>query len=306
MRGLALAAMGGLVHLLRRIQAVLDFEDARSPHFVHENGIGRHGVAGLFLGSVCGFHFCATLALVALYSGSERVALLQWCSYVCLLCVFHALEWLVTAVRRPRELGPTPRRSWLARQNSGEAPEACSAPSLLENLGVSDPNVTCVMLCRIEYAVLPSAWSLKGNVPTALLGLVASVVALRIRVDAMWTCGKNFDHQVMVDARREDHELVTDGIYRWLRHPSYFGWFYWSIAGQLLLGNPICFVAFALVSMDFFQSRVPLEEEALLKFYNDRYVDYASQTPIGIPFVEGAVPFVGQRRRRELAEAKQE
>lgn len=34
---------------------------------------------------------------------------------------------------------------------------------------------------------------------------------------------------------------------RYIRHPGYLGWFVWAIAGQLLLANPLCAVAFAYV-----------------------------------------------------------
>jgi protein-S-isoprenylcysteine O-methyltransferase len=68
-----------------------------------------------------------------------------------------------------------------------------------------------------------------------------------------------------------------------LRHPSYFGWFYWSIGTQLILCNPICSVAYAAAAWTFFKDRIPHEEMLLVKFYGDRYVKYAKATPIGIP-----------------------
>ncbi|CAI6005052.1 unnamed protein product [Closterium sp. NIES-65] len=43
----------------------------------------------------------------------------------------------------------------------------------------------------------------------------------------------------------------------WVRHPGYTGWFMWSIATQLLLVNPLCTLAFALVSWRFFAARIP-------------------------------------------------
>ncbi|CAN0453530.1 unnamed protein product, partial [Hapterophycus canaliculatus] len=33
--------------------------------------------------------------------------------------------------------------------------------------------------------------------------------------------------------REESHQLVTSGVYRFLRHPSYFGWFWWSLGTQV-------------------------------------------------------------------------
>ena len=74
-----------------------------------------------------------------------------------------------------------------------------------------------------------------------------------------------------------------------LRHPAYFGWFYWSIGTQLLLCNPICCVAYGVASWSFFRKRIPYEERLLLSFYPEKYPDYSRKTIIGIPFVSGAV-----------------
>lgn len=45
-----------------------------------------------------------------------------------------------------------------------------------------------------------------------------------------------------------------------LRHPAYFGWFWWSIGTQMLLCNPVCIVVYAAASWRFFSQRIPFEE----------------------------------------------
>ncbi|CAI5502825.1 unnamed protein product [Closterium sp. Naga37s-1] len=72
---------------------------------------------------------------------------------------------------------------------------------------------------------------------------------------------------------------------RWVRHPGYTGWFMWSIATQLLLVNPLCTLAFALVSWRFFAARIPYEEFYLHQFFGLEYARYAASVPSGIPFV---------------------
>ena len=75
-----------------------------------------------------------------------------------------------------------------------------------------------------------------------------------------------------------------------MRHPSYFGWFYWAIGTQLMLCNPVCTVVYALAAWRFFSMRVPFEEYHLLLFFGRRYAQYREKTPIGIPFVYGYKP----------------
>jgi protein-S-isoprenylcysteine O-methyltransferase len=79
---------------------------------------------------------------------------------------------------------------------------------------------------------------------------------------------------------------VKGGIYSILRHPAYFGWFWWSIGSQVLLGNPICLVLYSLASWSFFANRIPYEELTLSKFFGDEYTRYARRTFIGIPFIK--------------------
>jgi protein-S-isoprenylcysteine O-methyltransferase len=53
-----------------------------------------------------------------------------------------------------------------------------------------------------------------------------------IRKLAIVTAGSNFNHVVQME-KREDHELVTSGVYSLCRHPSYLGWFAWSFGTQV-------------------------------------------------------------------------
>lgn len=55
-----------------------------------------------------------------------------------------------------------------------------------------------------------------------------------------------FTHDIQLQ-RRPGHDLVTRGVYSLARHPGYLGWLVWAPATQLLLGNPVCTVAFAYV-----------------------------------------------------------
>lgn len=56
--------------------------------------------------------------------------------------------------------------------------------------------------------------------------------------------------------KKDDHVLVTSGIYQRVRHPSYFGFFYWALGTQLVLGNSFSFFAYAAALWRFFSHRV--------------------------------------------------
>lgn len=110
-----------------------------------------------------------------------------------------------------------------------------------------------------------------------------------IRSLAMATCGESFNHYIQV-SKKENHVLVTHGIYKILRHPSYVGFFYWAVGTQLLLGNVLHTLLFAIVAGAFFSRRIPYEEEALMQLFPEEYPDYMKRTYIGIPFIISKVP----------------
>lgn len=102
----------------------------------------------------------------------------------------------------------------------------------------------------------------------------------------MLTAGSNFNH-IVQNEKSETHTLVTSGVYSWFRHPSYVGWFYWSIGTQVLLCNPVCLVGYTLASWRFFRERVEEEEFSLIHFFGQEYVDYKRNVPTGLPFISG-------------------
>lgn len=141
------------------------------------------------------------------------------------------------------------------------------------------------MLCFVEFWIEALLFgSYKFGPYMFYSGFALVVVGQVIRSLAMWTCGESFSHQIQ-ERRSENHHLVKTGIYSVLRHPSYTGWFYWSLGTQLLLCNPICLCIYAYASWAFFAQRIPYEEGILVEFYDGEYVDYALSTVIGIPMI---------------------
>ena len=57
---------------------------------------------------------------------------------------------------------------------------------------------------------------------------------------------------------------------------------------QVLLCNPICAVSYSVASWMFFNDRIHDEEEHLMYFFGQDYVDYKRKVPSGIPLITGA------------------
>ena len=117
------------------------------------------------------------------------------------------------------------------------------------------------MTATLEYLVevyfFPN-FKLRVSAFPTLAGLLLVLIGQITRTLAMVHAGTNFNHLVQRQ-RRPGHVLVTHGIYAWLRHPSYFGYFWWGLGTQLLLANPLCFITYAVVLWRFFNERIRRE-----------------------------------------------
>lgn len=231
--------------------------------------LGRTALVACILGLLLGAHIIVWI-LVSLdiwyllelgWCSSGRMFLLwQWCSYAIALCCFHLLEFAITALYNPTECSSD---SFLV--NHSTAYTAAALTSWLE-FGIRFCFFPSAAIPMVSYAGLPVLW-----------------VAQFIRSSAMATAGESFNHLIQT-SKKDNHRLITHGIYRWFRHPSYVGFFYWSIATQMVLGNPVHTILFAMASWSFFRRRIPYEEETLRQHFPD-YPAYAARTWMGIPFI---------------------
>ncbi|RFU75165.1 s-isoprenylcysteine O-methyltransferase [Trichoderma arundinaceum] len=140
--------------------------------------------------------------------------------------------------------------------------------------------------CIVVTGLFPNrSWAPFGSGRVLLfIGLFLVLVGQAVRSLAMLHAGASFNHHIQT-RKAQSHLLVTTGIYGWVRHPSYFGFFYWGLGTQLVLGNALCFMAYAAVLYMFFRDRIRVEEEKLVEFFGDDYVDYRKRVGTLIPFI---------------------
>jgi len=124
-----------------------------------------------------------------------------------------------------------------------------------------------------ENLPLLSTWNIAG--------LSLFILGLSIAIVATFTL-KRFYSSTLVT--RADHQLITHGIYRFVRHPIYLGVliaimgvpvYAPSLYGFLILSLLIPFILF----------RIKMEEELLTEFFGDEYRAYRKTTKKLIPFL---------------------
>lgn len=197
---------------------------------------GKRSLAGIavrafFLGNaaILGF-FCA--AQLAYHSNN------LWRPFLFLgtLSVFHFFEFYTTAAYN--------------------TPSAYIASFLLTNGNQYRIAHTMAFVETFVTSYFLPEWQSRINSPLAILvGFAMVVVGQVVRSIAMAQAGTNFNHTVQ-SRKNEGHELVTRGLYAYFRHPAYFGFFWWGIGTQVMLGNTVCFLGYAGVLWYFFKMRI--------------------------------------------------
>jgi len=219
-------------------------------------GIAKVALLACGLGLIFGVHLT-----LLIFTFSFPSPLTLWCIYALFMCVYHWSEFLITAVYHP---------------------QSCNFDSFLVNQSLEFG--IAITLSWLEFWL--ECWlvpSLKSSYVLApAIGIVIIIAGQCIRSLAMIQAGPSFTH-IIAQSKERRHQLITHGLYSILRHPGYFGWFYWSIATQILLCNPLCAVAYFVVSQRFFKGRIPVEEAALIRIFGPEYHAYRRRTWIGIP-----------------------
>jgi len=106
-------------------------------------------------------------------------------------------------------------------------------------------------------------------------GLMLLALGILVREWAIFVLGRHFTVRVQV---RKKARLVTEGPYRFIRHPSYTG----SMASYLGLSLAIGSLAGAILVLVLcgisHEYRMRVEEEALLKAFGSKYEAYKKRT----------------------------
>jgi protein-S-isoprenylcysteine O-methyltransferase Ste14 len=77
---------------------------------------------------------------------------------------------------------------------------------------------------------------------------------------------------------REGHELVSRGVYRWIRHPMYASIWLWGLAQGMMLANWLAGWAVIPAFAAMYFLRTPREERMMLAQFGEAYREYARRT----------------------------
>lgn len=124
---------------------------------------------------------------------------------------------------------------------------------------------------------MPYDWRFQiAGLVLILIGISVSVAG-RMVLDTNWTNA----HQYQI---KKNHELVTGGIYKYIRHPIYTGIILAGTGTELVVSSKLFLpTLFVTLMWSYIQARK--EEKLLSSFFKKKYIDYMSRTKRFIPFL---------------------
>jgi protein-S-isoprenylcysteine O-methyltransferase Ste14 len=116
----------------------------------------------------------------------------------------------------------------------------------------------------------------------AWLGFVAAIAAFAMFIATHRALGRNWS--VSLDVR-ENHRLITAGVYQRLRHPMYTAFWLWAVAQALLLPNWVAGLSGLVGFGTLYFLRIGQEEQMMLDAFGEEYRAYMVRTKRLIPWI---------------------
>ncbi|MDP6439343.1 MAG: protein-S-isoprenylcysteine O-methyltransferase [Candidatus Brocadiia bacterium] len=139
-----------------------------------------------------------------------------------------------------------------------------------------------LLIAPLAYLLTPWLDFANYRLPTwaGWLGVAVFAAALWLLWRSHIDLGRNWSPTLQI---REEHSLVTRGVFRHIRHPMYAAHCLWGIAQVLLLQNWIAGPALLVCCLPGYLHRVPEEEQMMLEHFGEEYRLYMDRTGRMIP-----------------------
>jgi protein-S-isoprenylcysteine O-methyltransferase Ste14 len=115
----------------------------------------------------------------------------------------------------------------------------------------------------------------------AISGMILTLAGVTLRVHARITLGRYFLHGIRTV---KGHELIQQGVYRYVRHPAYLG------AMLIYMSTPLLFhsvygVVLMLPLIPLILYRIRIEEAMLIETFGEKYKDYMNHSKKVLPYL---------------------
>ncbi len=114
-----------------------------------------------------------------------------------------------------------------------------------------------------------------------VIGLAFYIVFSWVQIWSTKTLGDNFSQDIAI---KKDHHLVTNGPFKFIRHPQYLSQFLMDLGGAAATLSFIL-APLALIQIPFLFIRASVEDKLLEKHFGENFRSYKKKSGMIIPFI---------------------
>ena len=114
-----------------------------------------------------------------------------------------------------------------------------------------------------------------------LIGLPVYLIFSWIQVWSFKSLGDNYSQDIII---KKDHQLVTTGPFRYIRHPQYFSQILINIGGTAATVSYVLGIL-TLIEIPIYIMRALLEDKMLAKHFAEQFSAYKKKSGFMIPFI---------------------
>ncbi|MGB0949338.1 MAG: methyltransferase family protein [Marinirhabdus sp.] len=135
------------------------------------------------------------------------------------------------------------------------------------------------------FNAIPTQWLNKRlYIENSTLNIVAFILAIVSLAFMVWSrvvLGENWSGRVAI---KENHNLITSGPYRYVRHPMYTGFIFAFLWSAVLLGEVRGLISFIILIIGIV-IKLRMEERFVREAFGEEYIAYAKRVKKIVPLI---------------------
>lgn len=113
------------------------------------------------------------------------------------------------------------------------------------------------------------------------VGLIVYIIFSWFQIWALKSLGENYSQDILI---KKNHQLVTKGPFKYIRHPQYFSQILIDLGGTAATLSFIV-APIAIIQIPFIVLRASLEDKLLSKHFSKEFPSYKKKTGFIFPFI---------------------
>jgi len=140
----------------------------------------------------------------------------------------------------------------------------------------------CLLIAFIDYFYKLTFFYSNFFITCIIIGSFIIFASVVIRLISIKTLKKQFTKELQIT---KNHQLIKDGIYKYIRHPAYSAMIFTGIGASIFYQSILGLLSCIFILIPTIIYKIKIEEKYLSDLFNEEYAIYKSRVKAFIPFI---------------------